>query len=186
MMHRRAACLALVAFATGAAAPPEAAAPVPVGYRLDHFHAPVPNRLPGGTVASLAELRGLVAGGKVVLIDVSEAPKRPPGMGAGAIWLPPAHRDIPGSLWLPGAGLGQVSPAFVRWFRAKLAAATGGDHARTVVFYCHPECWMSWNAARRAVRSGYTAVIWDPGGIDAWAKAGLPLSAARPHLPPSP
>ncbi|MGC8469062.1 MAG: rhodanese-like domain-containing protein [Acetobacteraceae bacterium] len=168
----------------GAAAP--APAPVPAGYRLDHFHAPVPDRLPGGGVVTLRALRALVARRAAVLIDVAEAPRKPAELPAGTLWLPPPHRDIPGSLWLPDAGLGKVSPGFVTWFHAELAAATQNDKARTLVFYCHPDCWMSWNAARRAVRAGYTHVLWDPGGVDAWAAAGLPLAVAAPHPPPSP
>jgi PQQ-dependent catabolism-associated CXXCW motif protein len=43
------------------------------------------------------------------------------------------------------------------------------------------ECWMSWNAAKRAVALGYARVHWYPDGTDGWAAAGLPLAEARPH-----
>jgi rhodanese-related sulfurtransferase len=39
---------------------------------------------------------------------------------------------------------------------------------------------MSWNAAKRAVSLGYTAVAWYPDGTDGWREAGLPLSEATP------
>jgi rhodanese-related sulfurtransferase len=43
---------------------------------------------------------------------------------------------------------------------------------------------MSWNAARRAVALGYTAVHWFPGGIEGWQSAGgAPLVRATPADP---
>jgi hypothetical protein len=39
---------------------------------------------------------------------------------------------------------------------------------------------MSWNAAKRAVRSGYGNVVWYHEGTDGWAAAGLPLEPAEP------
>ena len=44
-----------------------------------------------------------------------------------------------------------------------------------LVFYCQRACWMSWNAARRAVALGYKQISWYPDGVDGWREAGLPL-----------
>jgi PQQ-dependent catabolism-associated CXXCW motif protein len=52
------------------------------------------------------------------------------------------------------------------------------------LFYCLRDCWMSWNAAKRAIALGYT-VAWYPDGTDGWQDAGLPLSAAVPAPRPS-
>ena len=48
------------------------------------------------------------------------------------------------------------------------------------MFFCKADCWMSWNAARRAVALGYGRVAWFPGGTDAWAAVGRALVPAVP------
>ena len=58
------------------------------------------------------------------------------------------------------------------------------DRAKLLLFYCLRDCWMSWNAAKRAIALGYT-VAWYPDGTDGWQDAGLPLSAAVPAPRPS-
>ena len=60
------------------------------------------------------------------------------------------------------------------YFHDALAALTLGDPARPLVFYCEANCWMSWNAARRAVAEGYTAVYWFPGGMQDWTTGNRP------------
>jgi rhodanese-related sulfurtransferase len=39
---------------------------------------------------------------------------------------------------------------------------------------------MSWNAAKRAVEYGYTAVYWFPGGMQDWTAAGYPTLLNAP------
>lgn len=58
-----------------------------------------------------------------------------------------------------------------------------GDPDRPVVIFCRSDCWMSWNAARRAVEWGFDPVIWFPGGTDAWEQAGQPLVTVEPVAP---
>ena len=53
------------------------------------------------------------------------------------------------------------------------------------MLYCHPQCWASWNAAKRAISYGYRKVYWYPDGIEGWEKAGLPTASAVAILPPS-
>ena len=60
-------------------------------------------------------------------------------------------------------------------------AVTGGDKTKPVVIYCLASCWMSWNAAKRALSWGYTGTIWFPEGTDGWAEAGFPLEVRRPE-----
>lgn len=157
----------------------------PEGYRLDDYHAPVPDHVPGGTVLDLAGLRRLIAAEHPLLIDVLPAPRRPEGMRPGMLWMPPPHLDIPGSIWLPDAGRGALAPAFEEWLRATLARLTQGARTTPLVFYCQAECWMSWNAAKRAASYGYTRVYWYPDGVDGWKRAGLPLAPAQPLTPPA-
>ncbi len=154
--------------------------PEPAGYRLADYRAPVPASLAGARVVTTAELQALTAGGAVRLIDVLPAPREPANRPAGSVWRPAPRDDIPGSVWLPNVGYGELSAEFETWFRDNLARMTEGDRSRLLVFYCKANCWMSWNAAKRALAYGYDQVVWYPDGTDGWRAAGLPLVAAEP------
>lgn len=167
---------AILALPAGAVA----GVPEPDIYRLDDYRAPVPATIAGGHVVHTRALQALRARGGVVLIDVLPAPRRPQGMRPNQPWMPVPRRDIPGSLWLPDVGRGALSPMLDTWFRESLARATVEDGKRPIVFYCLSRCWMSWNAAKRAIGYGYRRVYWYPDGSDGWAKAGLPLAEVQP------
>ncbi len=81
---------------------------------------------------------------------------------------------------MPNVGYGELSAEFELYFRDNLARLTGNDRSRPLVFYCEADCWMSWNAAKRALAYGYDMVIWYPEGTEGWRAAGLPLEAAEP------
>ncbi len=66
------------------------------------------------------------------------------------------------------------------YFRSNLERVTGGDRNRALVFYCLKDCWMSWNAGKRALGLGYAHVAWYPDGTDGWKAAGLPLQETAP------
>jgi PQQ-dependent catabolism-associated CXXCW motif protein len=52
--------------------------------------------------------------------------------------------------------------------------------------YCHERCWLSWNAAKRAIRYGYRNVYWFPDGIEGWRAAGFETATAvTAAAPPS-
>ena len=155
----------------------------PHGYWLGPIHGPVPATIAGGTVIDTAALAKLLKNGGAVLVDVAEAPHRPVGLPAGSLWLPPPHRDIAGSVWIPDVGRGAISPGFEAWFQKRLAELTGGNRDKRIVVYCHPRCWMSWNAAKRAINDGYRAVYWYPEGLEGWDAAGQPTSVTNPEGP---
>jgi PQQ-dependent catabolism-associated CXXCW motif protein len=186
-MRRLGARLLLLTVTVGAALAAATAqtlyAPEPQGYWLGAIHGPVPATIAGGTVVGTEALARLVASGGVVLVDVAEAAHRPAGLPAGTLWLPPPHRDIPGSVWIPDVGRGAISPHFAAWFRMRLAALTGDDRDKRIVVYCHPRCWMSWNAAKRVIDGGYRAVFWYPDGVEGWKTAGHPTAVAAPEGP---
>jgi PQQ-dependent catabolism-associated CXXCW motif protein len=163
--------------AAHAQAPPVAE---PSSYRLQDYRAPTPATVAGGTAIATAEAVALWRAHRAVFIDVLSAPRRPEGLPAGTLWKPVPRRDIPGSLWLPEVGRGALSPALEGYFREHLAAATGGDRSRPLVFYCLAECWMSWNATKRAAGYGYTRLYWYRDGTDGWQRAHLPLAEATP------
>ena len=174
--------------AAGAGTAPEAervpgVASLPVAeprdYRMADFRAPVPTTLAGARVVDTPAAADLWRGG-ARFIDVLPRPPRPV-LPAGTLWRPPQRDNIPGSIWLVNTGFGALSPEAEAYFRAGIAKASAGDRAAPLVFYCLTDCWMSWNAAKRAVAAGYTAVHWYPYGSDGWAAAGLPLARAEPE-----
>jgi PQQ-dependent catabolism-associated CXXCW motif protein len=111
---------------------------------------------------------------------VLPAPRRPENLPPSALWMPLPHRDIPGSLWLPDIGRGALSPEVEGYFRDHLATATKLRKDAAVVFYCLADCWMSWNAAKRAASWGYTQIYWYRDGTDGWDAAKLPMQDAEP------
>lgn len=144
-------------------------------YRNQDYRAPVPLALDGAVTVDTDEARDLVATGRVVPIDVLPAERRPT---TGAWLVPKARMHLPGSVWLPNVGYGALSPRLEEWFRQRLDQVTAGSKARGIMFYCITDCWMSWNAAKRAMDWGYAAVHWYPDGTDGWAFAGLELVPA--------
>ncbi|MGH7041848.1 MAG: PQQ-dependent catabolism-associated CXXCW motif protein [Acetobacteraceae bacterium] len=171
---------AALELALAAVLPPAAlAAPEPAGYRMGHYHAPTPHTLRGGRVVTTAQAARLWRDKRAAFIDVlPQAPR--PSLAPGTIWHRAPHRNIPGSLWLPDTGYGALAPRTLAYFKRGLAQAKQGDQHRLLVFYCKPECWMSWNAAKRALSLGDAPVAWYPGGAEAWHKAGLPLAVTTP------
>jgi PQQ-dependent catabolism-associated CXXCW motif protein len=147
---------------------------------MEAYRAPVPATLRGATTVDTAELQALLETETPILVDVLPAP-RPPADRAGArIWRPTPRANIAGSVWLPNVGYGELSSEFEAYFEDQLARLTAGDRSRRLVIYCQADCWMSWNAAKRAIESGYDNVVWYPQGTDGWAAAGLPLAPAEP------
>lgn len=146
--------------------------------------APVPRGIAGGTVIHARALARLLERKNLLVIDVSNAPQRPAELAPGAPWLPVPHRALPAAIWIPGAGAGVLPTSLEDYFRGRLATALGGQGNRPVVFYCHARCWLSWNAAKRAIGYGYRQVIWFPDGIEGWTAAGLPTAVvtAEPVL----
>jgi PQQ-dependent catabolism-associated CXXCW motif protein len=125
-------------------------------------------------------LKALLRQGSALPIDVLPAPRRPEGMRPDQPWMPVPRRDIPGSLWLPDVGRGELAAGIEAYFRSNLARAAKGRRDTPVVFYCLADCWMSWNASKRAAGWGYTRIYWYRDGTDGWQAAKLPLARAEP------
>jgi PQQ-dependent catabolism-associated CXXCW motif protein len=176
---------ALAVIIGGAWAVAIAAAPEPSGYWTGPVNSPVPATLTGGTVISSAHrLHTLLTHKDTVLVDVSNTPHRPENMAPGAPWLPLPHRAIPGTLWIPGVGMGEIPATLDSYFRQELATATHNDPTRRVIIYCHRTCWLSWNAAKRAISYGYQHVYWYRDGIEGWKAARLPTAVIEPQAEP--
>jgi len=171
------ACLLPVAAWAEAVAEPE-------GYRGAPYAAPVPEGLTGATTVDVAEAQRLWEEGGVVFIDVLPREPRPENLPEGTIWRDKPHDSIPGAVWLPNVGYEAISAEEQAYFEGGLRLATGGDPTRPILFFCKTDCWMSWNAAKRALAMGYTDVRWFPGGADGWAGAGFATEPAEPMVLP--
>lgn len=142
------------------------------------FHGPTPNQIPGGQVITT---KGLV----------------PLLQGAGG--MRPVVLDVLGSgVQLPNA----ISAAFAsqsgtfrdqtqQQFAQLLKQATRGNLSVPIVLYCQGiQCWMSYNAALRAINLGYTNVLWYRGGLEAWQQLGMPVVSQQQQqtgrMPPPP
>lgn len=154
--------------------------PEPADYRMDDYRAPVPATLQGGTVIGPEEAHDLWRSGEAGFIDVLPQPPKPANLPAGTIWRDKPRDSIPGTIWLPNVGYGAIAEVTADYLRAGLETATGGDRAAPVVFFCLEDCWMSWNAAKRAIEWGYTKVYWFPEGTDGWALWDYPLERVTP------
>jgi len=152
------------------------------GYRIDAFRAPVPAKVQGAKTLDTEGLRRLLTArpDATVLIDVLPAPPRPPRLANGTLWLPTPHQSLPAANWLPNVGYGRLSDALEHYFRSNLERLTDADKHRAVVIFCQADCWMSWNAARRAAAYGYSSVYWYPDGTTGWVGAGHPLEPNQP------
>jgi len=136
-------------------------------YRTTDYHAPTPREIPGGRVVGTYELTQIVAKEpRPYLIDV---------IGGGM------HRTLNGAFWLPGAGAGDMNKDEESRFVKALASFAAGDKNRGLVFFCvDAQCWLSYNAALRAIAAGYTNVMWYRGGVAAWRQADQLMAFSDP------
>jgi len=156
----------------------------PDQYRIDNYRAPVPATLAGARVLTTAEAEVIWREKTGAFIDVLPRPPKPANLPATTVWRDKPRFDIAGSIWLPDTGYGNLAADTEHYLKEGLAKATGGRRDTLLVIYCQANCWMSWNAARRALSYGYTHVAWYPDGTDGWERANLPLVEAQPEPRP--
>lgn len=150
------------------------------GFRMSRFRSPVTEEVPGATRISYDDVVELVKSKNAVLLDVmaAEGGGADPETGRWRIVKPRQH--IPGSHWLPDVGKGVLNAGLEAYFKTNLERLTGGDKSRPLVIYCVADCWMGWNATKRAVGYGYTAVHWYPEGTDGWRDWDGNMAPASP------
>ena len=106
----------------------------PEGYRTAQYRAPTPATLRGARVVTTAQARALWESHDAVFVDVMPHAPRPANLPAGTIWRERPRSDIPGSLWLPDTGYGELAAITERYLRDNLAHATAGNRAKLLVF----------------------------------------------------
>jgi PQQ-dependent catabolism-associated CXXCW motif protein len=156
----------------------------PGGYRNENYRAPVPATLAGAQVLTTEQAEAVWRSKTAAFVDVLPRPPKPPNLPAGTVWRDKPRLNIPGSMWLPDTGYGTLASATEDYLRNGLARASGGSHTKLLVIYCQADCWMSWNAAKRALAYGYSNVAWYPEGTDGWQFADLPLEDSQPEPRP--
>lgn len=161
--------------------------PINEAYRSPPYHA-VTTKMPpvGVDRLSAVDLKELLAADiRPVLIDVYGAIFREESLYFDGAWLVSSPREnIPGSVWLPNVGKQLLKPVVKHYFDIHLIELTGGDKSKALVFYCIEDCWMSWNAAKRAHEWGYLNVMWFREGVDGWKDINGQLQASEPvNLP---
>lgn len=146
------------------------------GYRQAHYRSPTPPALEGVVTLDTPALQDLLRRQpQSRLIDVYRRQWL-----HGRFIADQPHANLPGSLWLANTGDGELAPTWQRYFAANLEWASQGRKDRPLIFYCRSDCWLGWNAVRRARTLGYTRLYWYRDGVDAWQQAGLPLQEAEP------
>lgn len=125
------------------------------------MHGPTPTTIPGGLMITTEALQSTLQQNpqSLVIFDVLGGTEIIPGALAAA----PASQ--------PGSFNDQTQQEFGKFMQQ----VTGGNKQVPVLFYCQsPQCWMSYNAALRAIHMRHTKVLGYRGGIEAWKMAGLP------------
>ena len=182
-MNRRLAGFIVATLSLVAAANAADGIPEPDGYRTENYRAPVPATLKGARVVTTEDAEAIWHAGSAVFIDVLPHALKPPNLPPDTVWRDKPRFNIPGSVWLPDTGYGALAVPTEDYLRTGLSRATRSDRTKLLVFYCQANCWMSWNAAKRALSIGYTNVAWYPEGTDGWQQADLPVEESRPQPP---
>jgi len=152
------------------------------GYRRQRYRAPLPQSVPGGQVVRTDEVLAFIQQHQPALIDVLSVTLRTEAIDFGISWLPDSSREnIPGSIWLPNVGRADLEPFMLRFFTDHLNEISDNDKAYPILFYCIADCWMSWNAVKRAAELGYTNLYWFPEGTDGWLASGGEVVTAEPE-----
>ena len=153
----------------------------PESYRMDEYRKPVPATLKGATVLNADQASELWTAGTAVFIDVYPHAPKPDNLPASTIWREPTHFSVEHAKWLANTGYGVISAETEAYFKRHLETLSGGDKAKPLVFFCLRNCWMSWNAAKRAMTYGYSNVHWFSEGTDAWQEIGQSVVVTQPE-----
>ena len=150
------------------------------GYRLLRYRSPTPLKSDYARTVTTEQLVQLLQQKPApALLDVQPIPWN----GVFIEQQPRLH--LPGSMWLPNVGQGEPEERWIDYYRQNLHKLTGGNKNYPLVIYCTADCWMSWNAVKRAASLGYSNLYWFRNGTDGWAEYDQPLQRGKPEpFPP--
>jgi PQQ-dependent catabolism-associated CXXCW motif protein len=147
------------------------------GYRLFRYRSPTPKQHDQATTLSTEQLVTLLQQTPTpVLLDVQ------PLIWKSGFFIEKKPRlHIPGSRWIPNVGQGEITEAWADYFLQHLQDITQGRQDYPIVIYCTADCWMSWNAVKRAAQWGYSHLYWYRDGSDGWQEADLETAEGKPE-----
>ena len=115
-----------------------------------------------GHGAATAALQQLIAERQPVLVDVLPS-RASQGPRPGAALDRAQAGDLPARSGCPISAMASWRRSSPSWFARRTGSADRRHQVRPLVFYCDANCWMSWNAAKRAMDElGYSRVYWYP------------------------
>src|ERR1700692_3036585 len=135
-MIEAAARFALIAFLVAAVQAAAADVTEPEGYRLEDYRSPTPATLRGAKVIGTDEAEAIWRSHVASFVDVLPRPPRPRDLPAGTLWRDRPRANIPGSIWLPDTGYGELASGMAGYFANGLDKARHGDRARMLFLYC--------------------------------------------------
>ncbi|WP_286238442.1 rhodanese-like domain-containing protein [Neptuniibacter halophilus] len=145
------------------------------GYRLYRYRSPTPASSDYAETLSTAQVVDMLRAERPpLLIDV-----QPLTWNRVFIQQEP-RRHIPGSVWLPNVGRGELDEDWEHYFSSHLERLTEGNRQREIIIYCRADCWMSWNAVKRASGWGYNRLYWYRDGSDGWIENDQKTVQAEP------
>jgi PQQ-dependent catabolism-associated CXXCW motif protein len=134
------------------------------GYRSKIYRSPTPKQT---SFAKIVDAKDILKRSKdnenLVIVNVVPLDM----VGSTFIQAKP-HEGIVNSIWLPNVGYGQIDKMTTTYLVENLNIAMNNNSNTVFVFYCNIDCWMSWNAARRASSLGFKNILWYKNGIENW------------------
>lgn len=146
------------------------------GYRLTRYRSPTPLSHEQAITLEPQQLQALLQEEpRTLMLDVYGNPWL-----HGQFTLQEEHFNLPNSLWLANCGTGELPNSWEPYCKSWLEQLSGGDKSMPLVFYCRADCWLGWNAAKRAADWGYSRLYWLRDGIEGWQQAGFELVPSQP------
>jgi len=147
------------------------------GYRSKNYRSPTPTETNFATVVDAqAIVKLLKENDQVVIVDVI-----PLAMDNTTFIQAKPHEGIINSIWLPNVGFGEIDKTTHNYLVDHLNLAMHKNSNTKFIFYCKTDCWMSWNAARRAASLGFKNIFWYKNGIEGWKSKNFATQLLHPQ-----
>ena len=144
------------------------------GYRIQSFRSATPAHLDGVQTLTTESAYALWLRKSGHFVNVQ------PVLWRQGFFLPDQPLTIiPESDWLPNVGFGQLEELWADYLQHYAQQWDG-----MIIFYCTPDCWHSWNTAKRVAEKWPDLKVgWFRDGIDAWQEKGYPVEFLQQPLP---